>query len=366
MKFRRHITALIILSGLTCVSFAQTLTPGMKAPALNATWIKGQSVEKLEKGRIYVIDFWATWCGFCIDGMPHLTQLSKKYADKATFIAMNVWEQPGDDIPERVQKKVDELGEKMDVNVGRDGKEGLIAKNWLNAAKIQGIPTSFVVNGEGNVVWIGHPSELEPVIEELIAGKFNIEASKKRFLAQVTANDKMWQDFKQFGELKKKYEKKNSAETLLEMERMANSLPFTPSAMDDFLNIGLSGQNYPIAEKAIRTALANRNKIPVRMVLIGKYSVLPKNEAAYRKLKEEVFQGAVKMDQDKNDFQWALHLANAAAKSNKVDQAQSFLEEAKRRYEASPKDESTQKFFDSYTEDIKKAIETAKKSGRGG
>ncbi|WP_437918099.1 TlpA family protein disulfide reductase [Sphingobacterium sp. LRF_L2] len=52
---------------------------GDPAPPIRySKWLKGTPVENYEKGHIYVIECWATWCGPCIAAMPHLSELAKK------------------------------------------------------------------------------------------------------------------------------------------------------------------------------------------------------------------------------------------------------------------------------------------------
>ena len=56
-----------------------------EAPALDIEhWIQDgngffKPVKKFEAGKVYVIEFWATWCGPCIASMPHLAELQNKY-----------------------------------------------------------------------------------------------------------------------------------------------------------------------------------------------------------------------------------------------------------------------------------------------
>ena len=66
---------------------------GDPAPILRPmVWIKGEPITHYEPGRIYVVEFWATWCSPCIDAVPRLTALQSKYPDKVTVVGVNVLE----------------------------------------------------------------------------------------------------------------------------------------------------------------------------------------------------------------------------------------------------------------------------------
>src|SRR5437588_12539911 len=59
-----------------------TLSVGDPAPKLQVKeFVKGDPVKELEKGKVYVVEFWATWCGPCRATIPHLTELAKEHKD---------------------------------------------------------------------------------------------------------------------------------------------------------------------------------------------------------------------------------------------------------------------------------------------
>lgn len=194
----------VLASGLITVNaIAQDLKVGSKAPAINvASWIKGKPTKTFEKGKTYVVEFWATWCGPCKESIPHLTELSKKFKD-VTFIGVDSFERPADNL-DAVKKFVEEMGSKMDYNVAVDGSKAFMADNWMKAAKQNGIPTAFVVNGEGVIAWIGHPMEMEDKLGEIVAGKFNMEeeASKGDKKEMIQKHMNAFQEMVQAGKFK--------------------------------------------------------------------------------------------------------------------------------------------------------------------
>ncbi len=70
---------------------AKKLTIGDTAPPIDiAHWIKGDKIEEFESGKVYVMEFWATWCGPCRASMPHLSKLQEQYTDyDVTFIGVS-------------------------------------------------------------------------------------------------------------------------------------------------------------------------------------------------------------------------------------------------------------------------------------
>lgn len=137
------------------------LRVGDPAPMLRfEAWIKGDRVERFEPGRIYVLEFWATWCPPCREVIPHLTELARLHRERVTFIGVNVWEKSTfGNVKSKVEGFVNEMGPRMDYAVAMDSADDYMANQWLRAAGRNGIPAAVVVDGSGKIAWIGHPMD---------------------------------------------------------------------------------------------------------------------------------------------------------------------------------------------------------------
>jgi len=208
MKWTSALALAAVVALSACAVAQPKLGPGDKAPKMVvAKWFKGTPVANLETGKVYVVEFWATWCGPCRVSIPHLTELAKKYAGRVTFAGISVWERDPAYI-EKVGKFVEEMGDKMDYSVAADDAEGTMAKTWMTAAGEQGIPSAFVVDGKGRIAWIGHPmSDLEPTLNKVLAGSWNLSAYKAKRAKEQAAEEAQMRLNRQIGPLmqQKKY-----------------------------------------------------------------------------------------------------------------------------------------------------------------
>lgn len=181
-----------------CFAFGQsaaTLKIGDPAPELKvSTWIKGMPTESFDANKIYVVEFWATWCGPCRQMMPHLSELAKKYAGKVIFDSCDVWENSESETPlspsdviAKVKGFVSDMGNKMSYNIAADTADGYMAKNWMAAAGQEGIPTAFLIKG-GQVIWIGHPYIIEKTIQQVLDGTYDQVGFAQEFEKKTEAN----------------------------------------------------------------------------------------------------------------------------------------------------------------------------------
>ncbi len=169
-----------------------SLKIGDPAPELKVKWIKGTPVESLVNNHIYVVEFWATWCGPCKQAMPHLSELAKLYEGKVTFIGVDIGERVMDDKPYEsvfpiLKEFVSSMGDKMAYNVAMDNNDLYMNTYWMKASGQVGIPATFLIK-DGKIIWIGHPMKLDKILEEVLAGSYDMESHAK---ALNQENDKI-------------------------------------------------------------------------------------------------------------------------------------------------------------------------------
>jgi thiol-disulfide isomerase/thioredoxin len=154
---------------------ADTLTIGSPAPTIDIEhWFHAKEpITSFEEGRVYVVEFWATWCGPCIASMPHLAEIQQRHADDVTVISVS------DEDPEKIEKFLDR--EKGDTTF-REITSGYwlttdpdrsVSTAYMRAAGQSGIPAAFIVGKTGVIEWIGHPMRMDEPIAKVIAGEWD-------------------------------------------------------------------------------------------------------------------------------------------------------------------------------------------------
>ena len=148
--------AIALLLLLAAVAHAQGLRSGAPAPPLtldrpNLTW------ESL-RGRPVILEFWATWCGPCVDEIPHLNHLANKFPD-VQFVSITA-----------------EDSAVVDPFLAKHPIAGQVAldhgKATSTAYGVEGVPKAFLIDPHGILLAAMHPRQInDVVVANLSAGR---------------------------------------------------------------------------------------------------------------------------------------------------------------------------------------------------
>ena len=149
-----------------------TLRPGDRAPAISAdTWINGSPIPRLDPGKVYIVEFWATWCGPCVKNIPHLNEIQKQYP-AVTVIGIAASEpQSKFGTPDRreanVRAFIAQRGAGMAYRNAYDSRQ-VVYDAWMTASGNATIPKTFLVGADGKIAWIGQPEDLEGELMKVV------------------------------------------------------------------------------------------------------------------------------------------------------------------------------------------------------
>ncbi|HPM23728.1 MAG TPA: redoxin family protein [Phycisphaerae bacterium] len=216
---RGGLVALVAVGILAAPAMALDL--GDAAPPLKVEkWVKGGPID-LKNGKdksIYLIEFWATWCGPCRASIPHLTELQKKYKDKGlVVIGVSV---DNEKTRDNVKPFVDDMGDKMGYAVALDQKEDGTSTAYMKPFELDGIPSAFLVDKAGKLVWLGQGYPLvgvEEAIDQILAGKYDLKAAQqaeKTRRAEAGKRRQLMEKIQKYFELVSESEKPEGADKL--------------------------------------------------------------------------------------------------------------------------------------------------------
>ncbi|WP_247986071.1 UbiA family prenyltransferase [Bradyrhizobium sp. 186] len=144
-------------------------------PIKVGSWLRGQPLMSLQLGTVYIVEFWATWCG-CVAAISHLVQLQEKYKDSGLeVIGVAACERAP--TPDEARLKFDEWLTKkfpdLNYRIAWDDT-GEMNKFWMDAASSSssscGIPASFLIDRDGYIAFIGRPRQLDDVLPKVLNG----------------------------------------------------------------------------------------------------------------------------------------------------------------------------------------------------
>lgn len=163
---------------------SEQLVVGSKAPALNIQhWVSDGGGEyphttDFKPGQIYVVEFWATWCGPCLKAMPHLAELQERYKAKVQLISVTneslveVADLMSQDYPNS-NRTFGQITGAYSLTADPDGSTH---EDYMEAAGINSVPSAFVVGPSGEIEFMGHAGRIDGVLEKLVDGTWDRDA----------------------------------------------------------------------------------------------------------------------------------------------------------------------------------------------
>jgi peroxiredoxin/YHS domain-containing protein len=136
-----------------------------EAPSFSIVDLEGQAISNQSlRGRVVLLDFWATWCTPCRKSMPELQVMHEKYADRGfSVVGISIDEGGMDKVRKFVSSK------KLTYPIALDSEKDPAWESF----RVKVVPAAFLIDREGRIVaqWTGAPAdrgELEKALEELL------------------------------------------------------------------------------------------------------------------------------------------------------------------------------------------------------
>ena len=143
---------------------------GKPAPDFSLDMLDGKKFHLAEnKGQVVILDFWATWCGPCIQAMPQVERVAKEFADRGVkLVAVNLQESPKE-IKAMLERQ------KLDVAVALD-RDGVVAERYAANA----IPQTVIIDRAGGVarLFVGGGPDFDVRLREALIATLG-EAEKR-------------------------------------------------------------------------------------------------------------------------------------------------------------------------------------------
>lgn len=139
----------------------KTVAAAPTAPSWKLTDLDGKPLSSADfKGKVVVVDFWATWCPPCVHEIPGYIEFQKKHGgDKVTIVGLSLDEIPAADVKKFATAK----GINYPVAIaGQDILEQF--------GKVEGIPATFIIDRDGKLRFMKVGSAPIEDLEKTIAG----------------------------------------------------------------------------------------------------------------------------------------------------------------------------------------------------
>lgn len=145
--------------------FGEIIVPANAAPDFDLELLRGGTLSLKElRGKVVMVDFWASWCPPCRQEAPDLARVYLEYQDKGVeFVGVSIWDDPG-----AAKDYLEEFQVSYPNGVDPQGTRAI-------AYGVRGIPEKFFVSPDGTIVkkFIGptKAEDLREILDNLLAAQ---------------------------------------------------------------------------------------------------------------------------------------------------------------------------------------------------
>ena len=126
------------------------LKPGAKAPDFKATAADGKDVKLSDfRGKVVILDFWATWCGPCLASMPHTQEVAAHYQDQGVVVVASCTSDSRRAFESWVKRNAEKY---PNIHFSHDAEEKSANRASHRLYGVGGIPQQFIIDREGTIV----------------------------------------------------------------------------------------------------------------------------------------------------------------------------------------------------------------------
>jgi thiol-disulfide isomerase/thioredoxin len=123
-----------------------------------------------KKGKVVLVNMWATWCGPCIAEMPHLNEMQEKYRDKGFEII-------GLDTDDESKEDIDAFAAKQKLNYQLGWADSALMSEFVKVTRLAGIPQSILINRDGQLTGVftgggaNTINKMKETVEKIVTGQ---------------------------------------------------------------------------------------------------------------------------------------------------------------------------------------------------
>lgn len=334
---------------------------GDAVPALGGqvTWLHGEASPEFDVGRVYLLDFWATWCPPCYPMIDHLSELQDRYRDDdLVVIGIAV----GTDVGVPLPRFLDKEGPRISYAIAAPNDEEELKARLVHPSIMDptdfSLPFVMLVDRQGRLAWTSDPGggddDLGGVVEAVMEGTFDLAAHAESARRQRALLTETAAELDRAEQLREQGRLAEAARVLLPAaERLPRKhASVAVSLFQDILCAGEAELAASFGRELLERVLADE----VNALVQAERAILatPNAEERDLALAESMVRQALELKGgDHPDF--LFELAKVLAAQDRMDEAESF-----RRRASSAADE--QGWQDSYihyisTVDLEAALE---------